>query len=191
MPPIFLITGFRPFGGERVNPSWDVARRMDGETIGGLLVKSVLVPVGCARAVRRINAAIVRYRPRAILGLGEAGGRTAISLEQVAVNIADERSGLRRRGDPGIEPVIRGGPEAYFARAPLQKILRALDREKIPSAISLSAGAYACNALMYASLHLTRRRAQMPVAFIHLPYQERQSQRPAFLSSAISLPMCF
>src|SRR5579863_2417473 len=128
MPPIFLITGFKPFGGERVNPSWDVAHRLDGDVIGSLLVKSVLVPVGCAKAVRRINAAIVRYRPRAILGLGEAGGRTAISLEQVAVNIADERGALKRAGDPGLAPVIDGAPEAYFARAPLREILKELDR---------------------------------------------------------------
>ena len=85
MPSIFLLTGFQPFRGERINPSWEVARRLDTEVIGGMRIKSVKVPVGCATAVRRINAAIVRYRPRAILGLGEAGGRTAISLA-LAIN---------------------------------------------------------------------------------------------------------
>jgi pyroglutamyl-peptidase len=183
---IFLLTGFAPFGGERVNPSWEVARSLDGEDVGPLLIKAVRVPVGCAKAVHRINAAIVRYRPRAILGLGEAGGRTAISLEQLAINLADERHGLRTKGNPGIAQVIEGGPDAYFTRMPLPQILHDLDHERIPAAVSLSAGAYACNALMYASLHLMRRRPRVPVGFIHLPYEERQALRHR---SAASMPL--
>ncbi|HUA32406.1 MAG TPA: hypothetical protein VMA09_02280 [Candidatus Binataceae bacterium] len=180
---IFLLTGFAPFGGEIVNPSWEVARSFDGEEAGPLLIKSVRIPVGCAKASTRVTAAIVRYKPRAILGLGEAGGRTAISLEQLAINLADERHGLRTKGDPGVVPVINGGPDAYFARIALKAILHELDREKIPSAISLSAGAYACNALMYTALHLMRRRPRVPVGFIHLPYEERQALRHRAVAS--------
>jgi pyroglutamyl-peptidase len=180
---IFLLTGFAPFGGERTNPSWQIARELDGEEVGALQIKSVRIPVGCAKAVRRVNAAFVRYRPRAVLGLGEAGGRTAISLEQLAINLADERGGLKKRGDPGLRPVIGGAPDAYFARIDLQRILRDLDDERIPASISLSAGAYACNALMYASLHLMRRRPRVPVGFIHLPYEERQALRHRSLPS--------
>lgn len=66
---IILVTGFAPFSGEKINPSWEVARRMDGDLIAGLQVKAVRLPVNCAAAARRVNAAIVRYRPRAILGL--------------------------------------------------------------------------------------------------------------------------
>ena len=177
MPPVLILTGFEPFRGERINPSWEVARLLDGEVIGGLQIKSVRVPVGCAKAARRINAAIVRYRPRALLGLGEAGGRPAISLERIAINLADERGALARSGDPGLTPVIRGGPDAYFSRLPLRAIVRELDRKEIPASVSLSAGAYACNALMYAALHYLRRKPGVPVGFIHLPYDARQSGR--------------
>ncbi|MGA6973113.1 MAG: pyroglutamyl-peptidase I [Candidatus Binatus sp.] len=177
MPPILILTGFEPFRGERINPSWEVARLLDGEVIGGLQIKSVRVPVGCAKAARRINGAIVRYRPRAVLGLGEAGGRPAISLEKIAINLADERGALMRSGDPGLTPVIRGGPDAYFSRLPLRAIVRELDRKEIPASVSLSAGAYACNALMYAALHYLRRKPGVPVGFIHLPYDARQAGR--------------
>ncbi len=177
MPPILILTGFEPFRGERINPSWEVARLLDGEVIGGLQIKSVRVPVGCAKAARRINGAIVRYRPRAVLGLGEAGGRPAISLERIAINLADERGALMRSGDPGLTPVIRGGPDAYFSRLPLRAIVRELDRKEIPASVSLSAGAYACNALMYAALHYLRRKPGVPVGFIHLPYDARQAGR--------------
>ena len=177
MPPIFLLTGFQPFRGERINPSWEVAKRLDTEEIGGMRIKSVKVPVGCAKAVRRINAAIVRYRPHAILGLGEAGGRTSISVEKVAINLADERGSSVTSMGADAKPVIADAPEAYFTRLPTAEIVRDLRKREIPVNVSLSAGAYACNALMYASLHLMRRRESVPVGFIHLPYDARQGAR--------------
>ncbi len=132
MPPILILTGFEPFRGEQINPSWEIARSLDGELIGGMQIKSVRVPVGCAKAARRITGAIVRYRPRAVIGLGEAGGRPAISLERIAINLADERGALAKRGDPGLAAVVRGGPDAYFSRLPLSRIIRELDRKDIP-----------------------------------------------------------
>src|ERR1700691_3984241 len=177
MPPILVLTGFEPFRGERINPSWEVARSFDGEVIGGLQIKSVRVPVGCAKAARRIRAAIVRYRPRAVIGLGEAGGRPAISLERIAINLADERGALATSGDPGFTPVVRDGPDAYFSRLP------------IPASVSLTAGAYACNALMYAALHYLRRKPAVPVGFIHLPYADRQAGRHRSLPSMMLTQM--
>jgi pyroglutamyl-peptidase len=174
---LLLLTGFEPFRGERINPSWEIARELDGELIAGLQVKSVRVPVGCGKAARRVTGAIVRYRPRAVIGLGEAGGRACLSLERVAINLADDRGNLAKSGDPGTTPVVRGAPDAYFARLPLAAILRELDRKHIPASVSLSAGAYACNALMYSALHYLRRKPTVPVGFIHLPYDARQSPR--------------
>lgn len=174
---ILLITGFTPFRGDRINPSWEIARSLDAEEIGPLKVKSVKVPVGCAVAVRRMTAAIIRYRPRAILGLGQAGGRPAISIEKVAINLVDENPGHSHKFGAHSKPVIEGAPRAYFARVPIPILIRELRRREIPAQVSLSAGAFACNALMYASLHLTRRRVAMPVGFVHLPYDSRQSAR--------------
>jgi len=51
-------------------------------------------------AARRITGAIVRYRPRAVIGLGEAVA-SGISLERIAINLADERGALAISGDPG------------------------------------------------------------------------------------------
>ncbi len=183
MPAICVLTGFEAFRGERINPSWEVARSLDGELIGPFKIKSVRVPVGCAKAVRRINAAIVRYRPRAVIGLGEAGGRPTISLERIAINLADEKGALATTGDPGTAPVIRGAPDAYFSRLPMRAIIRELDRKHIPACVSLTAGAYACNALMYAALHYLRRKPNVQVGFIHLPYEARQAGRHRSLPS--------
>src|SRR5580704_776846 len=140
MPPIIVVTGFAPFGGERINPSWEVARSLDGDVIEGLQVKSVRLSVNCLAAARRVEAAFVRYRPRAILGLGQARGRPALSLERIGINLYEQRKAGQLNAKTEGHPVIGGGPDGYFSRLPLGAILTALERRKIPASISLSAG---------------------------------------------------
>ena len=172
---VLLLSAFEPFGGERSNPSWEVAARLDGREIGGLTVKAVRLPVNAPRAVRAIAAAIARLKPSAVLGLGQAGGRPAISLEKVAINLIERRAAHETDGGLSGLPVVRGGPDAIFARLPLRAILRALARREIPAALSLSAGAYVCNSVMYATLFALRARPRIPAGFIHLPYAASQA----------------
>lgn len=180
---IILLTGFAPFGKEKINPSWEVARRMDGDIIGGLQVKSVRLPVSCAAAARRVSAAIVRYRPRAMLGLGQARGRPALSLERIAINLSEQRRGGQLNWRHEGRPVIAGAPDAYFSRLPLGAILRAMEKRNVPASISLSAGVFACNAAMYAALHAMRRRPAAPAGFIHLPFDAAQAARDPIVPS--------
>jgi|SRR5271157_2093115 len=175
--PILLVSGFGPFGGEGINPSWEVARRLHSKTFGGLRIEAIRLPVDCGRAARRMTSAIESLSPRAVLGLGQAGGRPALSIERVAINLAAGRAGNEAGSADAAKPVVRGGPDAYFARLPFAAILRALGRHKIPAALSLSAGAYACNAAMYAALHALRDRSATRAGFIHLPYDPRQAAR--------------
>ena len=153
---VLLLSGFAPFGGERSNPSWEVAALLDGREIGGLVVRTVRLPVNTPRAVRAIAAAIRRFRPRAVLGLGQAGGRAAISLEKVAINLAERRAGRESDGGIAGTPVLRGGADALFARLPLRAICARSSAAKIQRRLSLSAGAYVCNAVMYTTLHTLR-----------------------------------
>lgn len=176
-PKLLLLTGFEPLSGERRNPSWEVARRFDGQSIGGLTVVAIRLPVAYRRAVNRLLASICRLRPAAVLGLGQAGGRPALSLERVAINLVAESARDARRSHRAQRPVVRGGPDAYFSRLPLGATLRNLNRRRIPAAFSLSAGDFVCNAVMYAGLHELRRRPGVPAGFIHLPYEPRQAVR--------------
>lgn len=183
---VILLGGFEPFHGERRNPSLEVMRALDGTLIGGLRVKGLELPVVYARAMRRMTSAIARFRPAAVLGLGQAGGRPVITLERVAINLIDgphPDNARRRKND---EAVVRGGPDAYFARLPLREIERALKRKRIPTTLSLSAGAFMCNAVMYAALHELRGRPGLPCGFIHLPFDTRQALRHL---SAPSMPI--
>jgi pyroglutamyl-peptidase len=190
-----ILCGFDPLAGEKVNPSWEVARRLDGRSIGGLRIEAVRLPVDCARAARRITEAIRASRPDAVLGLGQAGGRPVVSLEWVAINLIAVRSGNGPESVALARPVVSGGPDAYFTRLPLDGILRGLKRRKIPAELSLSAGAYACNAVMYAALHALRNRPAVAAGFIHLPYDPSQAARkrnapsmsPALMEQAVAL----
>jgi pyroglutamyl-peptidase len=174
MPRIILLTGFAPFGRERSNPSWEVASKVDGHEFNGVSVKSMRLPVNCGRASQAVIEAITRLAPAAVVGLGQAGGRPVLSLEKVAINVADPRADRERDGGLQGKPVIPGGPDAYFTRLPLAAILRALKRHDIPAALSLSAGVYVCNTVMYSALHALRKR-RTPAGFIHLPYEASQA----------------
>jgi len=81
---VILLTGFAPFGGERTNPSWEVASDLDGKEIGGATIRALELPVSCRRASKMVIDAIARVKPTAVLGLGQAGGRPSLSIEKVA-----------------------------------------------------------------------------------------------------------
>ena len=182
-----LVTGFAPFGGEAVNPSWEVAKALDGRTFGEMTIYAKRLPVDCNRAARLVIEEIVRARPAAVLGLGQAGGRPALSLEQIAINLVDPRRNQENAGGLDGKPVIPDGPDAYFSRLPLKPIIALLRRHQIPVWLSLSAGLYACNAVMYAALHALRRTPRVPVGFIHLPYATAQTTRRAAPSMSLDV----
>jgi pyroglutamyl-peptidase len=184
----FLLTGFEPFGGERTNPSWEVASWLDGKEIGGATIHTLELPVNCKRAAKMITDAIMRDNPAAVLGLGQAGGRASLSIERIAVNLGDERASRESGGDANAKPVIANGPDAYFARLPITPMLQAIGRAAIPAAMSLSAGIYVCNTVMYATLHALRQRPRVPAGFIHLPYTTAQAARhPGAPSMSVDL----
>lgn len=183
----FLLTGFEPFGGERINPSWEVAARLDGRRFGDVTVRALRLPVNFACASAALVAAINELQPVAVLGLGQAGGRPALSLEKVALNLVDERAGRENDGGLDSRPIVEGGPDAYFTRLPLRPLLESLHKRAVPAAISLSAGVYICNAVMYVALHALHDQSSVPVGFIHLPYEASQATRRPAPSMPIDL----
>lgn len=174
--PKVLLTGFEPFDGEVINPSWLAVRELDGATIARHRVHAVELPVSFAAMPVALAAAIARYAPRLVLCVGQAGGRPQISLERVAVNLVDARIPDADGAQPIDQPVIAGAPDAYLATLPLKAMLAALRRAGIPAEISLSAGAYVCNACAF---HLAHRIAAEPVplrgGFVHIPWAPSQA----------------
>lgn len=187
MPRTILLTGFEPFGGEKTNPSWDVAERLQGRSFGDAHATAIRLPVNCGRAAEMVARAIAEIQPMAVLGLGQAGGRPSLSVEKVAVNLADERAARENEGGLDAKPVIEGGPDAYFSRLPLKAVMDTLREHQVPATISLNAGVYVCNTVMYATLHALRDQPAIPAGFIHLPFEASQAVRRGGPSMSLNL----
>lgn len=170
-----LVTGFEPFGGEAVNPSWDVAQALHGQQRGGALITAVQLPCVFAASLPALRAAMRRHRPQLVLCLGLAGSRSAISLERVAVNLCDARIADNAGAMPAGTPVVAGGPAAYFTRLPVKALVQRLLAAGLPAELSLSAGSFVCNQVFYGLLHALRRQTGVPAGFIHLPPLPQQA----------------
>lgn len=174
-----LITGFEPFGGEAVNPSWGVAQALHGQRIGGWPVVAERLPCVFATAPAALQAALRRHRPRAVLCLGLAGSRSAISFERVAINWVDARIPDNAGAQPVDQPVRAHGPAAHFTGLPIKALAARVQQAGWPAELSFSAGSFVCNQVFYALMQALRRRPGVAGGFIHLPpLPEQAGQHP-------------
>lgn len=170
-----LVTGFEPFGGDAVNPASEALLRLPPR-LAGISIMTCLLPTAFGRAYDALDQAVMRAAPDIALGLGLAGGRAALSLERIAINIDDARIADNDGRQPIDTPVVAGGPPAYFATLPIKATAAALRRAGLPAVISNSAGTFVCNHVFYAMLHLAAtRRPAMRAGFLHLPYLPQQA----------------
>jgi pyroglutamyl-peptidase len=183
--PSILLCGFDPFGGERVNPSWEAVSSLHGKRIAGHRVVAVQLPTEFAASLRVLKRALRETSPLIVLGVGQAGGRAQLSIERVAINLQDARIPDNAGAQPIDEPVIDGAPAAYFSNLPIKTMLAALQAQGLPAEISNTAGTYVCNHVAYAMLHLTASRRGVRAGFIHIPFlPEQVAQRPGVASMA-------
>lgn len=173
--PCVLLTGFDPFGGQTINPSWEVVRALHGKRIAGHRIVARQLPTEFAASLQQLQKAMDELKPRLLLGVGQAGGRRQLSIERVAININDARIADNAGARPVDEAVVADGPVAYFSTLPIKAMLAALLAEGLPAAISQSAGTYVCNHIAYAMLHLASKRPGMRAGFMHIPYLPRQA----------------
>src|SRR5262252_2124656 len=151
--PKLLITAFEPFGGEQINPSLEAVRQIEKDRISNVSVLTAELPVDRYRAVDNALELLLINRPDVVIMLGEAGGRYKINPERVAINIDDFRIPDNVGNQPRDEPIIEGGPAAYFSTLPIRAIAERINKANIPAAISNTAGAYLCNRLFYSVMH--------------------------------------
>ena len=174
-----LLTGFDPFGGESLNPSWLAAEALHGETIAGRRIVAVQLPTSFARSPRTLRAAIRRHAPELIVCVGQAGGRAQISLERVAINVDDARIADNDGAQPVDTPIVRGGPAAYFSTLPIKTMFAALREADVPAEISQTAGTFVCNRVFYALMHALAEdghlRGGVRGGFVHIPYLPEQA----------------
>ena len=178
-----LITGFEPFDGETINPSWIAVSQLPDE-IGEYSLTKLLVPVVFGEGAETVIEAAERISPDVILCIGQAGGRIAITPEMVGLNLRHAPIPDNKGNQPQDQPVVKDGENALFATLPVRKIAEAIARAKVPAQVSYSAGAYVCNDLLYTLLH-RYNDTETRVGFIHIPYCTQQNKEPSMEIDAI------
>jgi len=170
-----LITGFEPFGGETVNPSWEVVKQLDGAIIDDCRVVARQLPCVFGESLSVLNAAIDALQPSVVLAVGQAGGRVDVTVERVAINVDDARIPDNHGQQPVDVAIVEGGPAAWFSTLPIKAIVAALRESGIPASVSQTAGTFVCNHVMYGVLHKLADNPEVKGGFIHIPYLPEQA----------------
>jgi pyroglutamyl-peptidase len=177
--PKVLLTGFEPFGGDSLNPSWMAVEALQGQRIAGHRIVAACLPTVFDDSLEELDTLLRRHQPVLVIGVGQAGGRAALSLERIAININDARIADNSGAQPVDTPVVNGGPAAYFSTLPIKAMLLALRAEGIAAEVSQTAGTFVCNHVFYGLMHLLASGSggsDVRGGFIHVPLLPEQGE---------------
>ncbi|HRW92909.1 MAG TPA: pyroglutamyl-peptidase I [Thermotogota bacterium] len=186
-----LVTGFEPFGKEKVNPSCDLIAALDGLQVENWQVMGRILPVSVEKNREGFGALLHEVQPHVLVSVGLSASARHITLERVALNVLDTRIPDNDGNHFRDEPIVPGGPAAYFSTLPIRPLLQRLHEKKVPAVLSNSAGTYLCNYVMYLGLHLSRHVlspttpgfAHTLSGFVHVPFlHEHVLDRSEFAS---------
>jgi pyroglutamyl-peptidase len=169
-----LVTGFAPFGGETVNPSFEIARALHGTLVAGRRVVACELPCVFGDALVVLDEAVRRSRPVLVLALGQAASRAEISVERIAINVDDAPMPDNAGAQPVDRPVVEGAPAAHFSTLPVKAVVTALRAAGLPAGVSQTAGTYVCNHVFYGLQHRLAGTG-VPGGFIHVPMMTEQA----------------
>ena len=167
-----LITGFDPFGGGKINPSWEAVKLLP-ERVGEYQIHKLAIPTIFGTAAEMILAQAQQLHPNVIISVGLAGGRDAVTPERIAVNIRDARIADNQGAQPQGDRIAQDGPAAYFSTLPVEQIAERIRKKDIRATVSNTAGTFVCNDVLYTLLHRFDGTA-VRVGFIHVPYLPAQ-----------------
>lgn len=169
-----LVTGFDPFGGEKVNPALEAVKSLPS-VIHGAEIRWVEIPTVFYQSAEVLEAEIVRYQPDVVLCIGQAGGRASLTPERVAINQDDARIPDNQGNQPIDTPIRLDGEAAYFSTLPIKAMVQAIKEVGLPATVSNTAGTFVCNHLMYQALYLADKKfSHMRAGFMHIPYMTEQ-----------------
>jgi len=170
-----LVTGFEPFGKETINPALEAVKKLDNKINGAKVVKTK-IPTVFGKAIEKLEKEIEKEKPDIVICVGQAGGRSKITVERVAINIDDATIKDNEGNKPVDNKIFKDGGNAYFSRLPIKTIVKEMTKNKIPASISNTAGTFVCNHLMYGLLYLIDKKyPNMWGGFIHVPFIPEQT----------------
>lgn len=175
-PATVLVTGFDPFGGSAVNPSWDAVHALHGRVISGHRVVGGEIPTIFGVSLHRLAALMEEHQPALVICTGQAGGRGHVSLERVAINVNDARIADNAGSKPIDVPIVPDGPAAYFTSLPIKAMLQALLDAGVRAEVSQTAGTFVCNQTFYGLMHLLAQPQWSGTrgGLIHVPWLPEQ-----------------
>ena len=167
-----LITGFDPFDGATVNPSWEAVKLLP-DSIGEYELHKLQIPTVFGLAPKTVLEKAAEIQPDVIISVGQAGTRKAVTPERVGINVRDARITDNAGISPKDEAIVPGGPDGLFTTLPVKAMIAAINVAGLPGAISNTAGTFVCNDVLYSLLH---HYAGTPVrcGFIHVPWLPEQ-----------------
>lgn len=175
--PRVLLTGFDPFGGATLNPSWLAVQALHGRRLLGHTLMAARLPTVFGDSLRTLQALLAQHRPALVVCVGQAGGRSALSLERIAINVDDAPIADNAGAQPIDTPVAPGAPAAYFSTLPIKAMRAALRREGLPAEVSQTAGTFVCNHVFYGLMHTLATQPELRHTrggFVHVPWLPEQ-----------------
>lgn len=165
-----LVTGFDPFDKETVNPAYEAVKLLPDKICNAQIIKKE-IPTVFEKGAKMVENAINEHKPDVVICVGQAGGRSCISIEKAAINLAEARIADNEGNQPIDKAIIANGPAAYFSTLPIKAMVENVRSHSLPSNISYSAGTFVCNDVMYRLLHfIATEYPHIKGGFIHVPY---------------------
>lgn len=169
-----LITGFDPFGGEKINPAWEAVSTMK-DSIAGAEVIKLQIPTVFRKSIEKLDKAIEENNPDIVICIGQAGGRFDVTPERVAINIDDARIKDNEGNQPIDTDIYEDGEPAYFSTLPIKAIVKEINNNGLPASVSNTAGTFVCNHIMYGLMYLIDKKYNnIRGGFIHVPFIPQQ-----------------
>lgn len=169
-----LVSGFDPFGGEKINPAIESVKLLP-DTIKGNEIIKIEIPTVIGKSVDKLKEKIAEVKPDVVISVGQAGGREDITVERVAINVDDCRIKDNEGNQPIDEKIAEDGPDAYLLTLPIKAMVENIKSANIPASVSNTAGTFICNHVAYGMAHLRATEyPKMRTGFIHIPFLPEQ-----------------
>jgi pyroglutamyl-peptidase len=151
---------------------------LHGRMVQGRRIVGAELPTVFGLSLQRLAALMDEHRPELEVCTGQAGGRAAISLERVAINVNDARIADNAGAKPIDTPIVPEGPAAYFTSLPIKAMLQALLEAGINAEVSQTAGTFVCNHVFYGLMHMLAQPGWQGTrgGLIHVPWLPEQGQ---------------
>lgn len=169
-----LVSGFDPFGGEKINPAIEAVKLLPDEIKGNEVIK-IEIPTVIGKSVDKLKEKIKEVKPDVVISVGQAGGREDITVERVAINVDDCRIKDNEGNQPIDEKIAEDGPDAYLLTLPIKAMVENIKSANIPASVSNTAGTFICNHVAYGMAHVRATEyPNMRTGFIHIPFLPEQ-----------------